>query len=338
MNKDNPFLKTTAGKLVVAIIILLILAVIGVVIYLSASDKDNDKKTTENITTQEPTTEVVPEVTDSQETTEATDAANNTTTTEMTDNATTTETTEASEDYLIQMLLMENNQISSDVNGDGIEELITVSSNWYDDYYGDGIIINVGSRKYEEDAYVNGLTSWLYNDQYNNKYILISLFLDGGEYRTLIYTVDGENINKIYDVWDEYIDECVNGQITTSGYNHCFGTFTTYRNYTLSPEGFVPEEDRFWFYDNMGMENRRGPITTATINVKLSQGDDMVDAQLEPGTRIYPVNTDKTSVMGFVLEDGTYGELYFEIPEGDFYHYIDGVSEDELFDDLFYAG
>ena len=83
---------------------------------------------------------------------------------------------------------------------------------------------------------------------------------------------------------------------------------------------------------------RRWVETKQVVSVKLMQDDELVDKELPIGTILYPANTDNTSVLGFYLEDGTYGELYYEVsPEG-FGITIDGVDEFELFNNLLYAG
>ncbi len=332
-------------KLIAAVVVILIILTVGIITFITitkgrASDEASQTTESKNVEEVKQLNTTDTEFTNDFTTSETVlDATTEIVTDTQSDSASVDVTEEESGDYLIQLLLMEEHQIIDDVNGDGTEELITVDSNWSDEYWGDGLIITVGDKSYtDEDVFLQGYDSWLYNDQFNNKYVITSIYIDGGEYRTVIYAIDGENFTKICDIWDEYVVELLKGEINTSGYNHCFGTYTTSRNYTLSLHGFVPTEDRYWFYDNMEMETRRGPITKQSVKVQLSKDNVMVESQLQAGTRIYPVNTDKISVVGFVLEDGTYGEIFFEIPDGEYRHFIDGVDEYELFDDLIYVG
>ena len=57
---------------------------------------------------------------------------------------------------------------------------------------------------------------------------------------------------------------------------------------------------------------------------------------LEPGTALYPTATDDEGLLLFSLENGQSGRLTFT--REDYSIRIGGVPEEELFEELFYAG
>lgn len=65
-------------------------------------------------------------------------------------------------------------------------------------------------------------------------------------------------------------------------------------------------------------------------------GGDWVEGTLEPGTQLYPTATDQESFCLFRTVDGREGKIEFTMV--DYMMYVDGVSVDELFVSLPYAG
>lgn len=118
---------------------------------------------------------------------------------------------------------------------------------------------------------------------------------------------------------------------------YTMGTYCAEMNYHFSDGVFAPEEERFTFMRDEAMD-RDGvaPVTKQAVSVMLEKGGEMVEEELPVGTKIYPINTDNESVLGFELEDGTYGEISFTKKEG--LLYIDGVTDFDIFDNLPYVG
>ena len=114
------------------------------------------------------------------------------------------------------------------------------------------------------------------------------------------------------------------------------GTYCGTRSYLFTKQGMAPVDDRYILDNDAKTEYRRGPITKAEVPCKLEKDGTFSDATLPVGTRIYPINTDSKSVVGFYLEDGTYGEIFFE--RKDYMITINGIEENELFEELPYAG
>ena len=107
-------------------------------------------------------------------------------------------------------------------------------------------------------------------------------------------------------------------------------------SYRFSEGSLVPEEERFTFIHAKDWKDRMMPVTKAKVPVKIEKNGELTEQELPAGTKIYPVNTDNESVLGFELEDGTYGEIQFIRKEGIIY--INNVQEYDCFEDLPYAG
>lgn len=114
------------------------------------------------------------------------------------------------------------------------------------------------------------------------------------------------------------------------------GSYNAKMSYRFSEGSLVPEEERFTFIHAKDWKDRMMPVTKAKVPVKIEKNGELTEQELPAGTKIYPVNTDNESVLGFELEDGTYGEIQFIRKEGIIY--INNVQEYDCFEDLPYAG
>lgn len=114
------------------------------------------------------------------------------------------------------------------------------------------------------------------------------------------------------------------------------GSYNAKMSYRFSEGSLVPEEERFTFIHAKDWKDRMMPVTKATVSVKIEKNGELTEQELPAGTKIYPVNTDNETVLGFELEDGTYGEIQFIRKEGIIY--INNVQEYDCFEDLPYTG
>ena len=132
------------------------------------------------------------------------------------------------------------------------------------------------------------------------------------------------------------VNSISNDGVVVSGNVYVLGTYCGVRAYSFEEGSFQPIEERFVFNNDKNSQYRMGPVLKKSLKVQIEENGSMVQKELEAGTAIYPVDTDGETIVGFELEDGTYGEITFEKKEGIIY--IDGVSEYDLFDELPYAG
>ncbi len=227
----------------------------------------------------------------------------------------------------------------TDINSDGTNEFLKLDLQ-FDEYgYGFGINVNVDAKSFQiSDLYFYTAQTYLMRTQDNTSYLLITLSEDN-DYKTLyVYkiTIDGiENVN-VYT--STYIDCICGDEVKTYSRINRLGTYIASRTYTFVDGKLMPIEDRYYLNNDKDLENSKYITTKQEINVKLMENDKLTDATLPAGTNIYPYDTDNTSVMGFYLEDGTYGELQYEFDEEIFIITIDGISEYDLFDNVMYAG
>lgn len=223
-----------------------------------------------------------------------------------------------------------------DVNGDGEAEAIEVLSE-YDDNYDTvlGVKVNatsleLGTCSYMENAYYAKCEN-------GRSYILVSCDMMSDDYGTYLVEVTDGTPRLCEELGAGGVNSISNDGVIVSGNVYVLGTYGGLREYTFAEGAFQPVDERFTFANDEGEQYRRGPVLKQSLTVQVDENGTMVEKELETGTKIYPINTDGESVVGFKLEDGTYGEIAFERKD-DGVIYIDGVSEYDLFDELPYVG
>lgn len=222
-----------------------------------------------------------------------------------------------------------------DVDGDGETESVEICTE-YDDN-GETVL----GVKVNEKSLELGTCSYMRSAYYakcDNKrsYILISCDMMSDDYCTyLVEVTDGEpTFCERLDVGE--VNCIFNDGVMISGYVYTLGTYSGLRRYTFAGGAFEAVDERFTFENGKGGSARSGPVLKQALTVQVDEDGEMIEKELEAGTRIYPVNTDGEGVIGFELEDGTYGEIAFERRDGTLY--IDDISEYDLFDELPYVG
>ena len=110
------------------------------------------------------------------------------------------------------------------------------------------------------------------------------------------------------------------------------GTWGAVRSYDLSSDGtMTPKPDSLYeLIPYMPVE------VGQAFRASFRDGGDWVEGTLEPGTQLYPTATDQESFCLFRTVDGREGKIEFTMV--DYMMYVDGVSVDELFVSLPYAG
>lgn len=227
----------------------------------------------------------------------------------------------------------------TDFNNDDINEFLKLELVFDEYFYGVGINVHIDNEVFEiNDLYFYSVSPYLVRTSPEDTYLLFTTGADN-DYKTLyVYKVSMDGVEKITAMPKAGVDYIYLDSIVTKTKIDRLGSFMATRTYTLSDDGMTPIEARYDYNNGVDAENRRHVEVKQPVNVKLMQGDKLVDSELAVGTILYPANTDDESVVGFYLEDGTYGELYFEEADNGFEMLIDGVSEYEIFNNLTYAG
>lgn len=233
--------------------------------------------------------------------------------------------------------LYENKPVYADTNGDGEAEEITLAVYYSEDggcdaelkvndssqefYYGSGLKSGYFIRTKEKRCFV-----MVDGDEASDDYVI-----------QLIEVTDGTA--RQCDQVGGAISAMSNEVVLVNGTIDVLGTYQTTRHYTYTSGSFTPVEERYTFINNSVEDlDSRAPKLKKPVKVKLgaSEGSELVEEELPAGTVIYPYNSDGETVLGFMLEDGRYGEIIFERTEEGLM--MDGVSEWDLFDNLPYAG
>lgn len=237
--------------------------------------------------------------------------------------------------------LVEDETVSVDVDGDGTLDTVELVSEY--DENGDML----PSIKVEASSFDNtesilkldgcGYVTNCYFVKADNgrSFVLFSCDMMSDDYVTqLIEVTSGkpENLDSI----NGNLTSISNDMIRVDAAVYVLGTYGGKRSYTFAEGKLQPVEERYAFNSSGDKSGRHGPKLKEELTVQIEENGTMVEKTLPAGTVIYPVNSDGETVVGFELEDGTYGEITFERTDSGLS--IDGVSEYDLFDDLPYAG
>lgn len=237
--------------------------------------------------------------------------------------------------------LVVNEAVSVDVDGDGTLDTVELVSDY--DENGDmqpSIKLEASSLDNKEsvlklDSCGYMTNCYLVKAGNGRSFVLFSCDMMSDDFVTqLIEVTSGkpENLDSI----SGNLTSISNDMIRVDAAVYVLGTYSSKRSYTFAEGTLQPVEDRYTFSVSDDKSGHYGPKLKEELTVQIEENGTMVEKTLPAGTVIYPVNSDGESVVGFELEDGTYGEITFERTDSGLS--IDGVSEFDLFDDLPYAG
>lgn len=229
--------------------------------------------------------------------------------------------------------LLLNESVSVDVDGDETADILELIGEY--DQNGDmELSLKVNDLSLDLDT-LRLTNSYFVRTENGRSFVLVSGDLMSDDYVTQLIEVTSKTPEKL-DAVDANLTSMSNDAFIVDAYVYVLGTYRSSRTYTFSEGTLQPVEERFTFASQEGNPDRTGPVLKSELTVLVEENGTMVEKKLSAGTTIYPVNSDGETVVGFELEDGTYGELTFERQDGIIY--IDGVSEFDLFDNLPYVG
>lgn len=220
-----------------------------------------------------------------------------------------------------------------DIDKDGTPEQLSTPMEFVEDY-NTKYSLKLNDEVYEFEWAITLHSAYFVRMADGKSYVLVSYGSDNDYCITELFDVTDKTIKQVDELSGGRLTSMSNYAIGASVKVDMLGSYMGYRTYRFENGKFEPVEDRFDF----GKErNHFGyPTTKAAVKVMLTEDGKLVEKELPAGTTIYPVNSDGESVVGFELEDGTYGEITIEMKDG--MKYIDGVEENEVFDSLPYAG
>ena len=231
--------------------------------------------------------------------------------------------------------LRQNEPVSVDANEDGKMETIELLSE-YDENGDTKMSLKVNDVSMELDMCAYMTTAYFVRAENGRSFVLVSCDMMSDDFTTQFIEVTEGTPKKLETISGKLIGMS-NDTFTVSAAIYTLGTYTAKRSYTFAEGVVKPVEERFEFKQR-GCEKTEegGLVLKAAMKVLIEQNGSMEEKELPAGTKIYPINSDGESVVGFELEDDTYGEITFE--RKDAIIYINGVSEFDLFESLPYAG
>lgn len=230
--------------------------------------------------------------------------------------------------------LYENVTAMVDVDGDGVLDEVTLQTEY--DENGDKnmrAIVNTEELELGSCAWIENI--YFLRNENGESFLMVTCDQMSDDYVTTLLDLSDGTPKQIDEIGCQ-IESIGNDGITARGAIYVLGTYNGRRDYTISKEGFSTEQERFVFENGADVPYPRGVVLAEALTVQVQTENEWTERELAAGTMLYPVNSDGESVVGFELEDGTYGEISFERQDGTIY--INGISEYDLFEELPYVG
>ena len=127
-----------------------------------------------------------------------------------------------------------------------------------------------------------------------------------------------------------------NGMLMLKKNVNVFGSYQCNMTYSIGDDGkLVPDEEFF----QVDIDNY--PYSVLTVTRELPVSVNGGQTTLQTGTQIRITGTNDAGIALFETTDGKVsGEIHYTEPEGDseFYHKINGITEDQYFESIPYAG
>lgn len=127
-----------------------------------------------------------------------------------------------------------------------------------------------------------------------------------------------------------------NGMLMLKKNVNVFGSYQCSMTYSIGDDGkLVPDEEFF----QVDIDNY--PYSVLTVTRELPVSVNGGQTTLQTGTQIRITGTNDAGIALFETTDGKFsGEIHYTEPEGDseFYHKINGITEDQYFESIPYAG
>lgn len=166
-------------------------------------------------------------------------------------------------------------------------------------------------------------------------YLAVTIDEASADYVTTLYRLE-ENQVTASDTIDAYYTHSTisAGKATMASDIYLMGTYTMERDYTIEDGKFIPEND---LYTLVSTDYVSELTTTRELPVIIN-GEDVL---LPVGSKVQMYQTDAESVVYlYVIDIGVVAELEIEKQDTEYFYeiLIDGISENEYFERLPYAG
>jgi hypothetical protein len=227
-----------------------------------------------------------------------------------------------------------------DIDGDGQPDAFSLEEKEIGEYDTCRSTLNVGDAKLEILTEENS-NDYQYADVFfvhrnDSNYVIASLEGDTCMWTTELYKWDNGEFTFVDDITGFDIDDASaikEDKVVFESYCDAFGTFSCTKDVAYGDEGFSSEDDTLTISDTRALKLKKD------VTLRDESGKECGTAKA--GESICPI-TLNDDVVGFEDEKGKFlGYLEFEIKDDDEHgsaHYVDGVSEYDLFEEVMYAG
>ena len=229
-------------------------------------------------------------------------------------------------------------KVEADVDNDGTIDIVQIKTMYSDDYSDITITVCVNDKAVDiEEAFGNTGSAYFIRKEDGSCGVMFNADYSSDDYNTYIYRLDSGTPEQTANVFADF-DKA---SITPVDLKMCFkvdilGTWTGKLNYCIDDKWTLSTTDTEYVLMN-GVDYAYSRSIVPTTNIASYSEDGLTqNADIAPGTAIYPVKTDGENFMIYETEDGSRGRINFTRKDGVIY--IDGVSEAELFEELPYAG
>lgn len=233
------------------------------------------------------------------------------------------------------------------VSDDGKKDLVfaRTTHDQYGSYEMLSVVVN-GKTYKDEINYVYDFSVYLVHDDDKN-YIYSDSWSDDDYHKICALDINDAEIKQIAELssvgfYGEFIEEeFEEGTVYQQVFNdpnhftlearfEILGTREGFANYMVSDEDGTPEMKD----DAYNIEDGFEIISIVPLNVELTK--DNTTMELPKGTVFYPLRSDGATYIDMKTEDGT--EVRFNYDRLNYPWKVNGIPEDECFDNLLYAG
>ncbi len=221
-----------------------------------------------------------------------------------------------------------------DLNDDGVDEEIIVSS-VDDDGYGGDIIIEVSGNGETNQAVVDWgypMSALMAQTQSGDPCVLISADYASDDYWTRAVSFDGM-APVVHEELYGYAATVSGNEVVISSVADVLGSWSCHQRFELLDDfSLQPVTDRQIIIGEL----REPLVNIRELPVEMLEEGVYKEKTLDIGTAIYPVSTDGKTYLNFRLADDSQGRINFTRDAEHYWLLIDGLSEDEYFEGLEY--
>lgn len=218
------------------------------------------------------------------------------------------------------------------------DKVLTVYSEKVDEYDDYALYISYGDDTLQITEYCFGLESAYALVEYTNSfYVLVGSTHENDWCELHLIKIDNTGIEWCDSIGARFANgapDSVNSFQLLSKVD-VLGTYSGKKTYSIRDDAFYTTDKFYTINNGPQAEYPRALVSMKEFPVEL----DGEQTTLPKGSTIYIVGTDNNGIVQFVTEDGTDGIIHYSPrTENSWELTIDGVSEEELFEMLPYAG